>query len=45
MHDVVKKTRFGYFVTSDLQKVLEYRDSYLAAVEYEYRAAKQKLEL
>lgn len=33
MHDVVRKTRFGYFVTSYLQKVLEYRDSYLAAVD------------
>lgn len=45
VHGVVDKTRFGYFVTSNQEKVYEYRDSYLAVVECEYLAAKQKVEL
>lgn len=35
----------GGFVTSNHEKVLEYRDSYLAVVECKYLAAKQKVEL
>ena len=42
-HGLIEKTRYGYFVTSSHEKVLEYRDSYLAVVECEYLAAKQKL--
>ena len=40
---VIEKTRYGYFVTSDQEKVFEYRDNYLAVVEHEYLAAKQKV--
>lgn len=42
---IVEKTRYGYFVTSNPSKVIEYRDSYLAVVEREYLVAKQKVEL
>lgn len=41
---VVEKTRYGYFVTANQNKVMEYRDSYLAAVEQEYITAKQKID-
>lgn len=40
---VIEKTRYGYFVTSNQEKVFEYRDNYLAVVEHEYLAAKQKV--
>lgn len=42
-HGIVEKTRYGYFVTANQGKVIEYRDSYLAVVEREYLAAKQKV--
>ena len=41
---VVEKTRYGYFVTTNQERVTEYRDSYLAAVEQEYITAKQKID-
>ncbi len=41
---VVEKTRFGYFITTNQDKVTEYRDRYLAAVEQEYITAKQKID-
>lgn len=40
---VVIKTPRGYFVTSEREKVLEYRDRYLAVLEREYLAGKQKV--
>lgn len=43
-HGIIEKNRYGYFVTSNYEKVLEFRDSYLAAIEREYVAAKQKVE-
>lgn len=43
MHGIVERNRLGYFVTSNHEKVLEYRDSYLAAVEQRYFEAKQKV--
>ena len=43
-HGIVERNRLGYFVTSNHEKVLEYRDSYLAAVEQRYFEAKQKVE-
>ena len=42
-HGIIEKNRFGYFVTSSHEKILEYRDRYLAAVECEYLIAKQKV--
>ena len=45
MHGVVEKTRYGYFVTDNQEKVYEFRDNYLASVEQEYLEAKQKVEL
>ncbi len=44
-HGVIEKTRYGNFVTSDQEKVFEYRDNYLAVVEHEYLAAKQKVNI
>lgn len=44
-HGVVEKTRYGYFVTINQEKVYEYRDNYLTSVEQEYLEAKQKIEL
>lgn len=43
-HGIVERNRLGFFVTSNHKKVLEYRDSYLAAVEQRYFEAKQKVE-
>ena len=43
-HGIVERNRLGFFVTSNHEKVLEYRDSYLAAVEQRYFEAKQKVE-
>ena len=40
---LIEKTRYGFFITSSHEKVLEYRDSYLAYVEHEYLIAKQKV--
>lgn len=40
---IVEKTRYGYFVTSSREKVLEYRDNYLAFIEREYLVAKEKV--
>lgn len=42
---VVEKTRYGYFVTDNQEKVYEFRDNYLASVEQEYLEAKQKVKL
>ena len=41
---VVEKTRYGYFVTTNREKITEYRDNYLAAIEQEYITAKQKID-
>ncbi len=40
---VIEKTHYGYFVTSNQEKVFEYRDSYLDVIKQEYLAAKNKL--
>lgn len=40
---IVDKTPYGYFVTSKENKVIEYRDNYLAAIEQEYLEAKRKV--
>lgn len=42
-HGIIEKNRLGYFVTSSYEKVLEYRDRYLAVIEHEYLTAKQKV--
>ncbi len=42
-HGAIEKTRYGNFVTSDQEKVFEYRDSYLDVIKQEYIAAKNKL--
>ena len=42
-HGVVEKTRFGYFVTSNQEKILEYQKRYLAVIEQEYAFAKAKI--
>lgn len=43
-YGIVEKNRLGYFVTSNQEKVLEYREKYLATVEQKYLEAKQKLD-
>lgn len=40
---VIDKTTYGYFITSEQARILAYRDSYLASVEQEYIAGKQKI--
>ncbi len=42
-HGIVERNRLGYFVTSNHEKVLEYRDSCLGAVEERYFEVKQKV--
>lgn len=44
-HSVIKKTRRGYFVTSDKSAVTAFRQQYLAAIEKEYLNAKEKVEI
>lgn len=43
-HEILEKTQQGYFVTSNQEKLIEYRDSYLAAIKQDYLEAKQKVE-
>lgn len=42
-YGVIEKTRWGYFVTSIQDKVLEYRNNYIATLDEAYLAAKQKV--
>ncbi len=41
---LIDKTRWGYFVTSRQEKVIEYLNNYLTAIEQEYLEAKRKVE-
>jgi DNA-binding GntR family transcriptional regulator len=41
---VINKTRWGYFVTLDQEKVQEYCDNYLASLEREYLIAKGRVD-
>lgn len=41
---VVNKTRQGYFMTSEQEKVQEYCDNYMASLEREYLIAKGKVD-
>lgn len=40
---VINKTRWGYFVTSEPEKVQEYCSNYIASLEQEYLIAKGKV--
>ena len=42
-HEIIEKTRYGLYVTSDQHKVIKYLDAYLESIEKEYFEAKQKV--
>ena len=42
-HEIIDKTRYGFYVTSDQHKVIKYLDAYLESIEKEYFEAKQKV--
>lgn len=44
-HDVIEKTRWGYFVSSNEVAIITYRQQYLAAIEKKYRNAMAKVEI
>lgn len=41
--EIIDKTRYGFYVTSDQHKVIKYLDAYLESIEKEYFETKQKV--